>query len=399
MPHAVDIESLIKDSKLPKLPHQDEFILHLYNNNYSPETIYNYYRDLTFFAVFLAEKNLKFSQINKLTITYYKGWLKKRKHIEALQRLRGDNNKDANDYQETKDESSSAKAEADSQTSQGRGENTDTEGASGAQTTSDKSGKALKSSAINPNFKGGYVKNNNPEELDANSINRILVSLRNFLRFLVEYDYPTPLPSDAVTLIRQPRKKPQVPSLEEVIALVEAPSKFEPDPLIAARNRAMLETLLATGMRISELVSLNRDQLNDEGKLFITGKGRKQRLVYLTPRAMRYIKEYLLMRKDSYPAMFVPTSGRRLKRSDPRISTNYVQMKIAEYRRLLGIVVPISAHTIRHAFATYLAENGANPAAIQVLLGHESLQTTTRYVHASDKFAEQTHRKYHPVKG
>ncbi len=400
MPHAVDIEALIKDSKLPKLPHQDEFILHLYNNNYSPETIYNYHRDLTFFAAFLAEKNLKFSQINKLTITYYKGWLKKRKHIKALQRLRGDTKpvSEGGDEQKTTDKSSGVETEANFRTSQGTSENTDTEGGSGAASTSEKPGKALKSGAINPNFKGGYVKNNNPEELDANSINRILVSLRNFLRFLVEYDYPTPLPSDAVTLIRQPRKKPQVPSLEEVIALVEAPSKFEPDPLIAARNRAMLETLLATGMRISELVSLNRDQLNDEGKLFITGKGRKQRLVYLTPRAMRYIREYLLMRKDPYPAMFVPTSGRRLKKSDPRISTNYVQMKIAEYRRLLGIVVPISAHTIRHAFATYLAENGANPAAIQVLLGHESLQTTTRYVHASDKFAEQTHRKYHPVR-
>ena len=72
-------------------------------------------------------------------------------------------------------------------------------------------------------------------------------------------------------------------------------------------------------------------------------------------------------------------------------------MKIALYRRLLEIIVPMSAHTIRHAYATYLAENGANPAAIQVLLGHESLQTTTRYVHTSDKFAEETHKEYHPV--
>ena len=137
--------------------------------------------------------------------------------------------------------------------------------------------------------------------------------------------------------------------------------------------------------------------MNGDGKLFITGKGKKQRFVYLTHRAVTHINEYLAKRVDSYPALFIPTSGSRLKGSDPRISTNYMQMKIAQYRRLLRIVVPMSAHTIRHAYATYLAENGANPAAIQVLLGHESLQTTTRYVHTSDKFAEETHRDFHPV--
>jgi len=81
-----------------------------------------------------------------------------------------------------------------------------------------------------------------------------------------------------------------------------------------------------------------------------------------------------------------------------RLSTNFFQEKIAEYRRRLGILVPTSAHSLRHGFATYLAEGGANPAAIQVLLGHESLNTTTRYVHASDRFAEESHRKSHPLK-
>ena len=194
------------------------------------------------------------------------------------------------------------------------------------------------------------------------------------------------------------KKKPQVPTLDEVVALVEAPTTYETDPVIGLRNRAALELLLATGMRISEVVSINRDQVNSDGKLFITGKGKKQRFVYLTHRATVHIQEYLQKRVDPYPALFLPKSGSRLKSSDPRISTNYLQMKIALYRRLLEIIVPMSAHTIRHAYATYLAENGANPAAIQVLLGHESLQTTTRYVHTSDKFAEETHNEFHPVK-
>ena len=81
-----------------------------------------------------------------------------------------------------------------------------------------------------------------------------------------------------------------------------------------------------------------------------------------------------------------------------RLSTNYIQMKIKQYRERLGINVPTSAHSLRHGFATYLAEQGANPAAIQVLLGHESLQTTTRYVHASDTYAEKTHKQFHPLK-
>ena len=81
-----------------------------------------------------------------------------------------------------------------------------------------------------------------------------------------------------------------------------------------------------------------------------------------------------------------------------RLSNNYVQAKIKEYRRLIGIVVPTSAHSLRHGFATYLAEKGASPVAIQRLLGHESLQTTSKYVHSTDKYAEQVHNKFHPLR-
>lgn len=357
----IDIQSLMKMGKKPKLEKQNEFLLHLFNNNYSNETVYNYNRDLSFFAEYLEDAQCAFESINKLTVTYYKGWLKQRLHVKHR--------------------------ESD--------QNTDTVAKNASKTKPVQSGGAKHTETM---VKGGYVKNNNPEVLDAQSINRILVSLRNYLKFLVEYDYPAPLSADAVQLVRVPKKKPQVPTLQEVIALVEAPSQYEAQEIVALRNRAVLELLLATGMRISEVVSINRDQMNTEGKLFITGKGRKQRFVYLTPRAVAHVQEYIKKRADPYPALFLPTSGSRLKGSDPRISTNYVQMKIAYYRRMLEIVIPMSAHAIRHAYATYLAENGANPAAIQVLLGHESLQTTTRYVHTSDKFAEDTHNEFHPAK-
>ena len=98
------------------------------------------------------------------------------------------------------------------------------------------------------------------------------------------------------------------------------------------------------------------------------------------------------------PALFVPFHGRMKNKPGVRLSKNFIQEKIAEYRRRLGIRVPTTAHSLRHGFATYLAENGASPVALQVLLGHESLNTTTRYVHASDKFARKVHQEKHPLK-
>jgi integrase/recombinase XerD len=159
----------------------------------------------------------------------------------------------------------------------------------------------------------------------------------------------------------------------------------------------MLEVLFATGMRISELCNLNRSQVDASGRIFITGKGRKQRFVYLTPRAKLHLDNYLAVRDDAATALFVPYGGRNVVKPKRRISTNYLQDRIKRYREKLKINVPTSAHSLRHGFATYLAEAGANPAAIQILLGHESLDTTTRYVHASDKYAEETHKKFHPL--
>ena len=111
------------------------------------------------------------------------------------------------------------------------------------------------------------------------------------------------------------------------------------------------------------------------------------------------MNQYLRVRENAYSDyLFVPYRGLNHKNKDKRISNNYLQAKIKRYRELLDINIPLSAHSLRHGFATYLAESGANAAAIQTLLGHESLDTTTRYVQPSDKFAEKSHEKYHPLK-
>jgi len=235
------------------------------------------------------------------------------------------------------------------------------------------------------------------KQLDSRSINRMLSALRGYLRYLIDIDYPCPVPPEAVKLTKAGRKHPQVAELGDLVRLIEAPSSLEPNAKTALRNRAMLEVLFATGMRISELCNLNRSQIDGTGRIFITGKGRKQRFVYLTSRARQHLDAYLATRQDDCPALFIPYAGRNVAKPRKRISTNYLQDKIKKYREKSRINVPTSAHSLRHGFATYLAEEGANPAALQILLGHESLETTTRYVHASDKYAEETHRKYHPL--
>jgi len=237
------------------------------------------------------------------------------------------------------------------------------------------------------------------KRLSSFSVNRMLSSLRSYLKFLIDMDYPVPVAPETVKLIKTDRKHPRVPEFEDIIKIIESPSNLEKDKFVALRNRAMLETLFATGMRISELLSLKKTDIDKTGRIFIKGKGKKERFVYLTPRAMKYIKKYLEFRgKDDFPYLFIPKRGRNVRDKNKKISPNYLQEKIKRYREFLGINVPISCHTLRHAFATYLAESGANPAAIQILLGHESLDTTTRYVHASDRYAEKIHKKYHPLK-
>lgn len=236
------------------------------------------------------------------------------------------------------------------------------------------------------------------QRLSSYSTNRMLSALRSYLKYLIDMDYKVPIPPEAIKLVKTEKKIPKVAEFEELVRLIEAPTTLEGDTRVAARNRAMLEVLFSTGMRISELISLKRSDIDNTGRIFVMGKGKKERFVYLTPRALSYIGEYVRTRKDTSPYLFIPYRGRNTPSRDKKISTNYLQAKIKQYREKLQINVPTSAHSLRHGFATYLAEGGASPAAIQILLGHESLDTTTRYVHASDRFAEETHKKFHPLK-
>jgi site-specific recombinase XerD len=486
------------------LPDQDDYILDLENNNYSERTIYNYDRDLSVFARFLDNRGEAFQKVGKKTITHYKGYLRRGDHLymherdqeilesalkEILKLISGDDLEDKKvDLEQAPPKDAFMKAQRALKRSKGSrsGENIFEE--------YEHIRDAIKNLKKSPNRVKGLPgsrkrskSKSSDEGLSSRSINRMLSALRSYLNWRVDFDMDVPLPPEAIKLIKTERRKPQVAELKDLVALIECPNKFEKDLRVAARNRAMLELLFSTGMRISELINLNMDQINQEGKIFIMGKGKKERFVYLTPRANHFLKQYLKVRdlstseahemkaalqdkekleeggsggdgaggdgastenavgkgrgnggdnesrgagsdetsgtgdknegdkvgaptpsptsfditgytRKTDEAVFIPYRGGRNGSTNDRLSTNYLQEKIAQYRRRLGIVVPTSAHSLRHGFATYLAENGASPVAIQVLLGHESLQTTTRYVHASDRYAEETHRKKHPLK-
>jgi site-specific recombinase XerD len=237
------------------------------------------------------------------------------------------------------------------------------------------------------------------KKLASYSMNRMLSAFRSYLKFLIDMDYKCPIPPEVIKLVKTEKKHPRVSEFDEIVKLIESPTLFEHNEIVALRNRAIFETLFSTGMRISELINLKTTQIDKTGRIFIRGKGKKERFVYLTPRAEKHIKNYLKNREETNSSyLFTPLRGRNAKIKDKKISPNYVQEKMKRYREMLGLNVPISPHSLRHAFATYLAESGANPAAIQILLGHESLDTTTRYVHASDRYAEKIHSKYHPLK-
>lgn len=351
--------SKVTDSKIKTLPFLREYILSLKNDNYSKETLENYARDLEIFASYLQYVDTPFEKVDKLVIADYKGFLRDQNYLPILHKYQAGMEITDVDVKKSQEDISEVK-------------------------------KAM--------YKG---------QLSDNSVNRMLSSLRSYLAFLVDIDKPVPIPPSAIKMIKTEKKEKQVAELDELIKLIESPFEFETEQIVKYRNRAILELIFSTGMRISEVVNLNKEHLRIQGgkivenKIYILGKGKKQRFVYLTERSIFFLNEYLEKRKDDYPALFIPTKGTRKATQNPyivRLSQNYIQMKIAEYRRRLGIVVPTSAHSLRHGFATYIAEEGASPAAIQRLLGHSSLQTTSKYVHASDKFAEKSHREFHPLK-
>ncbi len=233
--------------------------------------------------------------------------------------------------------------------------------------------------------------------LSARSLARNRSSLRTYFRFLVAEGHVGTDPTEGLDAPPQGRSLPHVMSYDQVLAVLAAIPVEDPKAL---RDRAMLEVLYASGVRISELTGLRvRDLRLDEGLAVVQGKGYRQRFVPLGGSAVRALQRYLREarpdqdRGHSNGAVFLNHHGRRLSRTGAwKIVRRHVDAARAAGTRL-GIVTP---HTFRHSFATHLLENGAGLAAVQEMLGHADISTTQIYTHVDRSFLLEEHRRYHP---
>jgi integrase/recombinase XerD len=222
---------------------------------------------------------------------------------------------------------------------------------------------------------------------------RALVALRGMCKHLRLERHLARDPTAEIELPRVGRPLPEVLSLAEVERLLETPALDHPR---GVRDRAMLATLYATGLRVSELISLKRADVDLEARFLSTmGKGRKQRLVPLGDEAVDRIQDYLAQARPGFdrganaPALFLTHLGRPMTRQG-------FWKIITRYARAAGIRKPISPHKLRHSFATHLLENGADLRAVQAMLGHADIGTTQIYTHLSKARVREVYRKNHP---
>ena len=237
----------------------------------------------------------------------------------------------------------------------------------------------------------GYLVFLSSSGLSPATIQRRLSALRGLYRFLVLEGVIEDDPTVAVESPRRWQRLPSVLSLEEVNALLDAPDVSTP---LGARDKAMLEMLYATGIRVSELVGLKGDNLDmNKGVIRFWGKGSKERVVPVGMAAWSALKAYLPHRekmvKNDDPHLFLNRRGRGLTRQ------RFWQI-VKEYAAKVGITKPISPHTLRHSFATHLLERGLDLRLLQEMLGHASLSTTEIYTHVATHHLEEVYKKSHP---
>ncbi len=230
---------------------------------------------------------------------------------------------------------------------------------------------------------------------------RKIATLRSFYKWAHRNGYAS---SNPMTLIRTPRQSKRLPkaiTVDQVERLLSAPSEND---VLGRRDRAMLETLYSTGIRVSELVGLNHNDLDIEHEaMHVRGKGRKERIVPLGSHALGAIRRYIEMMAGD--PKFGPIWSQRkegtevplfLNKHGKRLSSRSVRRKLDKYLRGVGLDPSISPHTLRHSFATHLLENGADLRSVQELLGHQSLSTTQVYTHLSTARVEEAYKDAHP---
>jgi site-specific recombinase XerD len=226
--------------------------------------------------------------------------------------------------------------------------------------------------------------------------NYYLIALRAFLKYLRKQNVKS-LNPERIELAKVPERSLDLITAQELTRLIEAP---ETHTVRGLRDRAILELLFSTGLRVSELCRLSQDDIDfSRDEFSVRGKGDKVRVVFLSDSARQAVQAYLKARQDFSDAMFVQY-GKTAKRvaeqnADLRLTPRSVQRLIREYATKAGITRKVTPHVIRHSFATDLLQNGADLRSVQALLGHANIATTQIYTHVTDKHLRDTHKKFH----
>jgi len=218
-----------------------------------------------------------------------------------------------------------------------------------------------------------------------------VIAIRNLLKYLTVHDYDVVSP-DKIELPKVPTRQINIIRYEDLERLLTAP---EGGSLRTLRDRAILEILFSTGLRVSELCALDRFIDIDRGELTIRGKGEKLRVVFLSERARKALKEYLKKRTDAEEAMFISLSHAKAPKILGRVVPRTVERLVSKYARAAGITGKVTPHQLRHQFATDLLSNGADLRSVQELLGHSSITTTQIYTHVTNRELREIHKAFH----
>jgi site-specific recombinase XerD len=222
-----------------------------------------------------------------------------------------------------------------------------------------------------------------------------IIALRSFLRFLIRNDYST-LPPERIDL---PKGESRSLTFLDQNHLRELFNVIDTTTKQGMRDRAMLETLFSTGLRVSELVKLNRDQLNFQTREFgVIGKGGRARVVFLSDSAVFWLTKYLEERPDDFKPLFIRyakeinalNGGEKM-----RLTARSVERILVKYVKAARLPVKATPHTLRHSFATNLLSNGADIRSVQEMLGHKNISTTQIYTHVTNPQLKQVHKKFH----
>ncbi len=226
-----------------------------------------------------------------------------------------------------------------------------------------------------------------------------LIALRGFLKYFSRRDIPSLAP-DKIELPKVHRKQVTFLHYDEVTRLLEQVDTNEESGL---RDRAILELLFSSGLRVSELVNLNRDHINTKRREFmVRGKGQKDRPVFISQSASDWVEQYLAVRQDTLAPLFISYSKNVTPDTSGdfrRLSARSIQRMISKYARLAGITKHVSPHTMRHSFATDLLMNGADLRSVQSMLGHSNIATTQIYTHVTDAHLKDVYEKFHSESG